>query len=56
MDLGRAEETITLADSGGSWRVRVSCTGRAEAAALSEGEGTGHGVEKYLVQFWPAPV
>ncbi|WP_128431660.1 hypothetical protein [Streptomyces cyaneus] len=54
MDLGRADDVITLADSGGSWRVRVSCTGRDEAAALSEGEGTGHGVEKYLVQFWPA--
>ncbi len=28
--------------------------GRAEAAALSEGEGTGRHVERYLVQFWPA--
>ncbi|MDQ0599148.1 hypothetical protein QF037_003493 [Streptomyces canus] len=54
MSLGRADDVITLADSGGSWRVRVSCTGRAEAAALSEGEGIGGGVEKYLVQFWPA--
>ncbi|MER6855298.1 hypothetical protein [Streptomyces pilosus] len=27
---------------------------RAEAAALSEGEGTGHGVERYLIRFWPA--
>jgi hypothetical protein len=45
---------ITLADTGGLWRVRVSCTGRAQAAALSEGEGTGAGVEQYLVQFWPA--
>jgi hypothetical protein len=54
MDLGRADDVITLADSGGSWRVRVSCAGRREAAALSEQEGTGEGVEKYLVQFWPA--
>jgi hypothetical protein len=54
MDLGRADDVITLADSGGSWRVRVSCAGRGEAAALSEQEGTGEGVEKYLVQFWPA--
>jgi hypothetical protein len=51
--LGRADDVIRLADSGGSWRVRVSCTGRSEAAALSEQEGTGRGVEKYLVQFWP---
>jgi hypothetical protein len=54
MGLGRADDVITLSDSGGSWRVRVSCSGRREAAALSEQEGTGHGVEKYLVQFWPA--
>ena len=54
MSLGRADDVITLADSGGSWRVRVSCAGRAEAAALSEGEGIGAGVERYLVQFWPA--
>ncbi|MBC2907005.1 hypothetical protein [Streptomyces cupreus] len=54
MGLGRSDDVITLADEGGSWRVRVSCTGRAEAAALSEDEGTGEGVEKYLVQFWPA--
>ncbi|MFF3312831.1 hypothetical protein [Streptomyces sp. NPDC002952] len=53
MSLGRADDLITLADSGGVWRVRVSSRGRAEAAALSEGDGTGHGVEKYLVQFWP---
>ncbi|MCX4993323.1 MULTISPECIES: hypothetical protein [unclassified Streptomyces] len=53
MSLGRADDVITLADSGGLWRVRVSCTGRAAAARLSEEEGTGHGVEKYLVQFWP---
>lgn len=54
MSLGRADDVITLAGSGGSWRVRVSCTGRAAAAALSEDEGTGDGVEEYLVQFWPA--
>ncbi|UUU35829.1 hypothetical protein JIX56_41620 [Streptomyces sp. CA-210063] len=54
MHTGRSEDLITLADSGGSWRVRVSCTGRDAAAALSEGEGTGHGLERYLVQFWPA--
>lgn len=26
----------------------------AEAAALSEAEGTGEGMEKYLIRFWPA--
>ncbi|MGW0549175.1 hypothetical protein [Streptomyces altiplanensis] len=54
MHTGRADDVITLAESGGSWRVRVSCSGRAEAAALSEGEGTEVGVERYLMQFWPA--
>ncbi|GAA2768567.1 hypothetical protein GCM10010103_76090 [Streptomyces paradoxus] len=54
MSLGRADDVITLADSGGSWRVRVSCAGRDEAAALSEEEGIGEGAERYLVQFWPA--
>lgn len=53
MALGRTEDVIPLASSGGSWRVRVSCAGRSEAAALSEQEGTGEGVEKYLIQFWP---
>lgn len=56
MHAGRTDEVITLADGGGSWRVRVGCVGRAAAAALSEGEGTGAGVERYLVQFWPADV
>ncbi|MGW7053588.1 hypothetical protein [Streptomyces sp. NPDC054887] len=54
MHTGRTDSLITLAESGGSWRVRVSCSGRAEAAALSEGEGTAVGVERYLMQFWPA--
>ncbi|WP_037885208.1 hypothetical protein [Streptomyces viridochromogenes] len=54
MHTGRMDDVITLADAGGSWRVRVSCVGRAEAAALSEGEGTGVGVERYLIEFWPA--
>ncbi|MFF7258675.1 hypothetical protein ACFZCL_00050 [Streptomyces sp. NPDC008159] len=51
---GRADDVITLSEVGGSWRVRASCTGREQAAALSEQEGVGEGVEKYLVQFWPA--
>jgi hypothetical protein len=52
--IGRMDDDITLADSGGLWRVRVHCVGRAETAALSEGEGTGVGVERYLIQFRPA--
>lgn len=51
---GRQDDIIVLGDSGGSWRARVSCAGRAEAAALSEGEGIGRGVERYLIRLWPA--
>jgi hypothetical protein len=54
MHTGRMDEVIQLAEAGGSWRVRVSCAGREEAAALSHGDGTGVGVERYLLQFWPA--
>ncbi|MGW1187998.1 hypothetical protein [Streptomyces sp. NPDC002559] len=53
MHTGRTDDVVP-ADPGGSWRVRVGCAGRAEAAALSAGDGTGAGVERYLVQFWPA--
>ncbi|MFE1442307.1 hypothetical protein [Streptomyces sp. NPDC058739] len=55
MHTGRMDEVITLAEPGrSSWRVRVHCAGRAEAAALSEDAGTGVGAERYLFQFWPA--
>ncbi|MEU6521996.1 hypothetical protein ABZ892_03920 [Streptomyces sp. NPDC046924] len=50
---GRTEELFALG-SPGPWRVRAYCAGRAEAAALSEGEGVGEGLETYLVQFWAA--
>ncbi len=53
MHTGRMEDVIRLADSGGSRRVRVSCAGRAEAAALSASEDTAAGVERYLIRFWP---
>jgi hypothetical protein len=53
MSLGRTEEAFALGRAG-VWRVRASCRGRAAAAALSELEGTGEGVEQYLLQFWPA--
>lgn len=35
MHTGRADDLNTLADAGGSWRARVSCAGRAAAAAPS---------------------
>ncbi|MFJ4952986.1 hypothetical protein [Streptomyces sp. NPDC088760] len=54
MSLGRLDDLITLADSGGLWRVRVSSAGRAEVRALAESEESIKGVERYLVQFWPA--
>ncbi|UFR06918.1 hypothetical protein KBP30_39660 [Streptomyces sp. Go40/10] len=54
MSLGRLDELIRLADSGGVWRVRVSSAGRADARALAESEESVKGVERYLVQFRPA--
>ncbi|MET9453377.1 hypothetical protein [Streptomyces cinerochromogenes] len=54
MSLGRLDDLITLADSGGLWRVRASSAGRAEVSALAESEESIKGVECYLVQFWPA--
>ncbi|QTD95740.1 hypothetical protein [Streptomyces cyanogenus] len=54
MSLGRLDDLITLADSGGLWRVRVSSAGRADVKALAESEESIKGVERYLVQFWPA--
>ncbi|GAA1343696.1 hypothetical protein OG298_00580 [Streptomyces sp. NBC_01005] len=44
VELGRPE---TL------WKVRAFCSGRAEAARLAS-VGVPVGVERYLVQFWPA--
>ncbi|MYW21707.1 hypothetical protein GT039_40605 [Streptomyces sp. SID2955] len=54
MSLGRLDDLITLAQSGGSWHVRVSSAGRAAVKALAESEERIKGVERYLVQFWPA--
>ncbi|MFG2604795.1 hypothetical protein ACGFT2_14780 [Streptomyces sp. NPDC048514] len=54
MDVGRLDALITLADQGGSWRVRISSSGRAEVRALAESEESIEAVERYLVQFWPA--
>ncbi|MFF9607863.1 hypothetical protein ACF1GY_37370 [Streptomyces sp. NPDC014684] len=54
MSLGRMDDLITLAETGGSWRVRVSSSGRAAVKTLAESEESVEGVEHYLVQFWPA--
>ncbi|MFE4869546.1 MULTISPECIES: hypothetical protein [Streptomyces] len=53
LTLGRAKDVISLAESGGQWRVRVYCSGRAEVERVTRIEGVAHGVEKYLLEFWP---
>ncbi|MFD7030278.1 hypothetical protein ACFWAR_19785 [Streptomyces sp. NPDC059917] len=49
---GRSDELIRLGHAG-LWRVRVSCAGRAETERVTRAEGTAHGVERYLIDFWP---
>lgn len=51
--LGRTDDLIELGRKG-LWRVRAHCTGRAEIAELRESEEPVVGVERYLVQFFPA--
>lgn len=51
--LGRTDDLIALGAKG-SWRVRVCCAGRAEVAEMRESEESIVGVERYLVQFFPA--
>ncbi|MEU2672783.1 hypothetical protein ABZ622_28695 [Streptomyces sp. NPDC007164] len=48
---GRLPDLISLS-APGRWRVRLSCSGRAEAKQVSEQEGVAYGVEKYVVGFW----
>ncbi|MFJ9119270.1 hypothetical protein ACIRJO_27455 [Streptomyces sp. NPDC102394] len=50
---GPMHTCLKLADSGGSWRVRVYCEGRAEVRRSAQ-QGVPEGIEHYLVQFWPA--
>ncbi|MEU6672165.1 hypothetical protein, partial [Streptomyces sp. NPDC046727] len=38
MGVGRLDDLITLADQGGSWRVRIRSSGRAAVRALTESE------------------
>ncbi|MFD3579561.1 hypothetical protein [Streptomyces sp. NPDC058644] len=51
--LGRTDELIGLGREGW-WRVRVHCAGRAEVAALRDSGEPVVGIERYLVQFFPA--
>ena len=50
---GPMDTCLKLADSGGGWRVRVYCEGRAEVRRSAR-QGVPEGIERYLVQFWPA--
>ncbi|MEV6757103.1 hypothetical protein [Streptomyces sp. NPDC051214] len=51
--LGRTDDLIELGGKG-RWWVRAHCTGRAEVAELRESPEPVVGVERYLVQFFPA--
>ncbi|WP_055564731.1 hypothetical protein [Streptomyces atriruber] len=51
--LGRTDDLVELGGKG-AWRVRVHGAGRAAVAALRESEEPVVGVERYLVQFFPA--
>ncbi|MEU0382217.1 hypothetical protein ABZ093_33730 [Streptomyces cyaneofuscatus] len=46
---------VHLSDHSGQWSVRARCRGRDEVRLLAR-EGVPEGVERYLVQFWPAGV
>ncbi|MBH1938880.1 hypothetical protein I5Q34_32260 [Streptomyces sp. AV19] len=53
---GRADaDVIRLGGSGGTWQVRAMSSGRREAERVEYETGDSvSGIEKYLVQFWPA--
>ncbi|MFF3950792.1 hypothetical protein ACFYYN_39240 [Streptomyces sp. NPDC001902] len=50
---GPMEESLELGATDTQWQVRVYCSGRAEVGRLAQLE-VPKGVERYLVQFWPA--
>ncbi|MFF3663688.1 hypothetical protein [Streptomyces olivochromogenes] len=50
---GPMDTYIHLSDTDAMWQVRVYCDGRSEVARLAR-EAVPEGVERYLVQFWPA--
>ncbi|GAA2644174.1 hypothetical protein GCM10010307_48290 [Streptomyces vastus] len=50
---GPMDASVHLSDTDGMWQVRVYCEGRREVQRLAQ-EGVPEGIERYLVQFWPA--
>ncbi|MDJ1135397.1 hypothetical protein [Streptomyces iconiensis] len=49
---GAQPEPLELGVLERQWGLRVYCRGRDEAAVLAR-EGVPHGVEQYLLRFWP---
>ncbi|MEU7180992.1 MULTISPECIES: hypothetical protein [Streptomyces] len=49
----RTDDIVFLGNTGGRWRVRVGSAGRSEVQRMTEDVGVVHGVERWLVQFWP---
>lgn len=49
----RTDDIVLLGDTGGRWRVWAGSAGRAEVQRMTEDVGVVHGVERWLVQFWP---
>ncbi|REK84644.1 hypothetical protein DY245_42030 [Streptomyces inhibens] len=49
----RADDVVVLGDAGGRWGVRVGSAGRSEVQRVTEDVGVAHGVERWLMQFWP---
>lgn len=47
-------DRLVLGERGNQWAVRVHCAGRAEVAHRAAVEGMVEGVERYLIQIWPA--
>lgn len=50
---GPQPETLELGVPGRRWGLRICSAGRRQVARLAP-EGVPHGVEQYLLQFWPA--
>ncbi|MGW7520439.1 hypothetical protein ACWGJ2_33150 [Streptomyces sp. NPDC054796] len=51
---GPALEPLELGTVEQNWGLRIFSAGRAEAARATR-DGVAHEVERYLLQFWPAP-
>lgn len=50
--MARLHPVISLGRAG-VWRVRVVSSGRNEVARVTSNVGVAHGVERWLLQFWP---